>query len=70
MEVSARHEILPLFLVMTSFVVVELIICFAKNSNFAALRKHLRILPNTLLLLFKFRETNYIFGISRSRASK
>ena len=27
------------------------IICFAKNSNFAVLRKHLRISRNTLLLL-------------------
>ena len=25
MEVSVRHEILPLFLVMTSFVIVELL---------------------------------------------
>ena len=36
-------------------------VCFAKNSNFAVLRKHLRISRNTLLLLF-----SRSLGISRN----
>ena len=48
--------------------------CFAKNSNFAFLQKHFRISRNTLLLLslrnLNISRTNYLFGISRSRASK
>ena len=38
------------------------IICFAKNSNFAVLRKHLRISRNTLLLL-----SSQNFNISRNK---
>ena len=50
------------------------IICFAKNSNFGVLRKHLRISRNTLLLLssrnLNISRNKLIFGISRSRALK